>query len=178
MKATLIIAAVVLGLAGATTAVEAQYASTQPVVTADAGSARAGYDPAAARASLDRAHELAMSGRFVEARNAYRAVADMQKSAGVLPGEALWQVAALEYGQGGRHRLRAAQVMDELAEQAAIYGDPALQARALIEATILYHQNRRNAEARTCLDKLEPLLQSPHLTQELREQIESRLRRS
>jgi hypothetical protein len=177
MGAKWIAVAAAVGVVGSAGFAGAQGADMQRMAAAET-TAPSTYDAARVQARMDGAHALAVAGRFGEALREYRAIADMQKRAGVLPADALWQAAILEHGRGGRHRLHAATMLDELAEQAAIYGDPALQARALIEAAILYQSKRRSERARSCMDRLEPLLRSPHVSAELRADIESRIRRT
>lgn len=127
----------------------------------------------AARARLDKADELLMEGKFSAAAREYAAVARLQQAEHVIPAEALWKLAEIHHGR--KNYLRSAGVLSELATIAERYGDPALQARALLEAAILYQAVGESQRAQSALDRLEPLLHSPSLSKEVRSSLQSRI---
>lgn len=87
--------------------------------------------------------------------------------------EALWLIAQMEHAD---HRpLRAAAALDRAADAAQAYGDPVAQARALLEAATIYAHASQYAEASARVARLRPLLESPHMTDDLRVEITTRL---
>ncbi|CAN5207819.1 hypothetical protein BH24GEM2_BH24GEM2_15220 [soil metagenome] len=134
------------------------------------------YDPAVVRARLAHADELSMEGRLSAARREFAAVAEMQRSHNVLPAEAMWKLAELYHSQGSAHRTAA--TLHELAMDAERFGDPELQAKALLEATILYNNARMSEKSIACAKRLELLMASPHISDELRAAVGSRIRRT
>lgn len=147
------------------------FALTVPGRVAEA--ARSEYNPSEVRAQLDNAHRLCEQGRFKEGRRAYAAIARLQRANNVLPDEALWNLANLYHGSGNLQR--SAQVMDELAQAAELHGNPVVQAKALVEAAILYHTLGQRQEAAMRIERLQPLLSSPYLSNEVRTEIQSRI---
>ena len=91
---------------------------------------------------------------------------------GFWPGT-LWLLAQLDNADG--RLLRAASYVDRIAEVAADYGDPVLQSRALLEVTALYAGARAHQAAADRLERLRPLLDSPHLSAEFRAEAQARL---
>jgi hypothetical protein len=123
-------------------------------------------------ARLDYAHDLRMSGRYKVALRELGAASREQKKAGVSSAETLWQIAEIHYALGSR--LRSARALDEVASEAAKYGDPALQAKALFEAAVHYAAIARHSEARARMNRLEPLMSSPFISNEFRNRVEVR----
>lgn len=125
-------------------------------------------------ARLRVAGELADIGDYKGARREYDRVAALQRARGELPGRALWLSAQMSYS---RHQhQRAAVTLEALAKEAQRYGDPVLQARALIEAAVLYQHAGMGKESLACLKQLKPLLSSPYLSAQARAAIEERIR--
>lgn len=133
-------------------------------------------EAACCQEELAQARELHETGQWKEARRAYLKVADLQDRAGEFAGEALWEAAQLSYSQG--RYLRAAQELDRLAEIAADFGRPSLQARALFEAAVLYHHyvDGRDSLAHERIVQLERILPSPDVSEEVKELVEGRIR--
>ncbi len=133
------------------------------------------YNATEVREQLDRAHQLRVESRFSQARRAYNDIIKLQQSHNILPGEAMWGLAELYYS---RKDLRnAAATLDQLADEAQQYGDPVLQARALVEAAIFYQQLGDQEKALTRFERLKPLLSSPFLPEATRTKIEARISR-
>lgn len=133
-------------------------------------------DPTAptARALLDDAHALALSGRFHEARDLYARAARVQRADGTLPEEALWSLAQMYHGEG-RIR-RAAVTLKNLAWEAALAGKHVIQTRALLEATLLYGQLGDDQQVERGITKLGELRDYSMVPAELKEAIARRLR--
>ena len=71
--------------------------------------------------------------------------------------------------------VRAAKVLVEAAEEAASYGDLALQASALFEASLLFEQAGDHGQAQRLLESTRRLLNSPYLPVEVKSSIERRI---
>lgn len=122
---------------------------------------------------LQDAHALARAGDFGGARKHYALAARMQRAAGILPEEAMWHLAQMYHGEG---RIRkAAMTLEHLAWEAALAGDPELQARALLEATVLYGQVDDADEVEQGLRRLDDLRAATQVPSELRMEIGRRL---
>lgn len=107
------------------------------------------------------------------AERAYAAAVVVEREAERLPATALWKLAAIQYAQ--QKLGDAARTLDHLASLAETYGHPEVQTRALLEAVVLHHKAGDNASARRSLERLLPLQNSPHLSDDLRRQLETRL---
>jgi hypothetical protein len=107
------------------------------------------------------------------ARTVYRAIVAYEDSVGVFPGESIWALATLEFGRG--RELRAAEWLDVVAEAAVRYGRPEWQARALLEAGLLYQQHGRADLALARYTKLLPLLDSPAISESERASMKGRI---
>lgn len=120
-----------------------------------------------------QAERLLASGNVSGARTVYRTLIAVQDSAGAFPGEALWALASLEFA---RHReLRAAEVLDEVAAAAVRHGRPDWQARAVLEAGLIYQTHGRTDLSVARYLELKPLLASPAISDSLRAQLASRI---
>ena len=121
---------------------------------------------------LQRADSLRHRMRFAAARQLYMAAAQRQDAAQTKPCRALWQVAELYFAEGDVRR--AASTMDLVVEKAASYGDPDVQARALLESAILYEKLGFKDQASTRLQRLDAVLTSPHISADVRSAITAR----
>ena len=134
-------------------------------------------DPSATvDARLANAREMMEQGRYGEARREYAAIAKQQKVEGTLAGEALWRLGSLYYAD--RNFRRAALTFDRLAQDAEIYGDPVLQARALLEAAVLYQKMGMGEKVMPRVERLDLLLASPYMSAEVRDGITRRISRA
>ncbi len=169
--------AVLVGIGLSSGAVLAQstssYSSAALSVPAATEAARSEYDASEVRMRLDRAHQLSKEGRWKEARREYASIAKLQRTNKVLADEALWNLANLYYGN--KQIRRAAETMDELADAAELHGNPVVQAKALIESVILYQSLQMQEEASARIERLQPLLDSPFLSDEVRSSIQKRI---
>ena len=133
------------------------------------------YDPAVASARIARADELYfVRSKAAAAVREYRAVAKMQREHDVLPTEAVWKLAEASHASQ-RFPERTAAIFRELARDAERLGDPAVQAKALLEATVLYNSAGMKAEAHACAARLEQLMASPHVSNDLRSAVQTRI---
>lgn len=120
-----------------------------------------------------RANEMAFSGDLRGARTAYLTLIAYQDSASVFPGEAQWALASLEYGAD--RELRSAEVLDELADAAMRYGRADWEARALLEAGLIYQRHGRSDVSVVRARRLKLLLTSPAISASLRAQLAERV---
>ena len=169
--------AVALGIAASATPLLAQAsAPTKLAAAIDVAPVAKASDPSTTAAStrLARADELVQRGRIAQASREYIKVAKMQRAQNVLPSEALWKLTELHntYEQSPE---RTANVLVALAADAQRFGDPQTEAKALLEATILYNMVGMRHEAHACADRLEHLMASPHISAEFRREAKSRI---
>jgi len=121
---------------------------------------------------LQRADSLRERMRFADARQLYMAAAQRQDAEQTKPCRALWNVAELYFAEGNFRR--AASTLDLVAEKAASYGDPEVQARALLESAILYEKLGAKDQASTRLQRLDAVLTSPFISADVRATIAAR----
>ena len=132
------------------------------------------YDPAAVRTRLARADELVQRGRIPAASREYIAVAKMQRAQNVLPSEAIWKLAELHHAHGQSPE-RTANVLVALAMDAERFEEPQIEAKALLEAAILYNKAFMPAKAAACVDRLDWLMTSPRISDEFRREVQQRI---
>ena len=149
-------------------------AAQAPRDVAPDAAATALIDPAEVQQRPEQADALLRDGRSDEARVVLAALADEQKVAGMSAAETLLRLASVYHGKN--NLTRAAVTLDDAATEAEAHGEPALQARALLEAATIYAGAREFEKAQFRIERLKKLLDSPHLPAELRAEIESRLR--
>jgi tetratricopeptide (TPR) repeat protein len=162
----------VLALAFATSPV-ALHASGSPAPT-DPPTRRAALltDTTPADVVMQRADSLRARLRFADARQLYLAAAQQQDASRTKPCHALWQVAETYFAEGQLRQ--AAATLDLVAEKAAGYGDPEAQARALLESAILYEKLGATAQSTARLRRLDAVLTSPYVSNEVRSAIGAR----
>ena len=168
--------AVALGIAAFGTPLLAQ-ASAPTTLAAAFNVAPSGKvsDPiTAASTRFARADELVQRGRIPAASREYIAIAKMQRAQNVLPSEAMWKLADL-YNTYERSPERTADVLVALAADAQRFGDPQTEAKALLEATVLYSKASMPVKANECADRLDVILTSPLVTDEVRREAQSRI---
>ena len=115
---------------------------------------------------VERARALLRAGEFRAARRVLAETVRERGEAGRPAARAWWLLAEIDHAAG--RPLRAARQLDAAAHDAEVFGDPAMQARALLEAATLYAGERHFAQAATRVERLRPLLRSPHLPAEVR----------
>ncbi len=158
-------------------------ALTAPVLPAQSrllatngGSTRAliPVDPSRVAEALARAEEAWQAGKNREARKIYQSLIAEQVAADEFAGAAMWRL-ALNYLYNDEKQ-RAAETLDELAEAASRYGDPAMQLRSTFESAVLWSQLKRPALSNERLLKAKALLQSPAIPVAEKESIKGRIK--
>ena len=120
------------------------------------------------------ADQLYYAGKFREARTRYLTVIAYLDSTQSFPGEAMWALASMEYGRN--RELRAAEILDQLADAAVRYGRPEWQATALLEAGIIYQNHGRTDLSVQRARTLKPLLESPAIPASIRAMVAERVK--
>lgn len=120
-----------------------------------------------------RGEGYAISGQFVEARQAYREAVSLRVRAKESPAAAQWQIANLYYGEGDL--LRAAQTLDRLAQDAARRGEQDVRAEALLEAAFLYRAAGQRRRAADIARELRASRADESLSADLRDEIATRI---
>lgn len=119
------------------------------------------------------ADRLAFTGKFNKARVEYLAIIAVMDSSASFPGEVLWSLASMEYGRN--RELSAAAILDRLADASVRYGRPEWQARALLEAGLIYQNHGRTDLSVARARALKPLLSSPAIGASERAQMAGRV---
>ena len=127
-----------------------------------------------AGANLTRAQALHQRMRFADARREYMEAAKKLEAGSVMPCEALWSAAEMYYAEG--NVTRAAQMLDLVAAKAATFGHPSMQARALLESAILFEQVGSASQSMTRLARLDAVLESTQVPDDVRTAIAARRR--
>ena len=134
--------------------------------------ATAGSGDSAASLNLARAQSLHQRMRFADARREYFEAAKKLEAGHTMPCHALWQAAEMYYAEGNVRR--AAATLDLVAEKAAAFGHPSMQAQALLESAILFEEAGAESQAITRLQRLDAVLTSPVVPDSIRAQIAAR----
>lgn len=127
----------------------------------------------AVQGRVSRGDALTGMQRFAEAQREYRQAAEIARREGHLPSFTLWHLAGAYYYQGDR--VRAADVMAQLAGEAADCGELAVQAIALFNAAWLNGQGGRGQTAANQLAVLTRLLRSPYMPVAVRDHLTEKL---
>jgi hypothetical protein len=169
-----------LALAAAVAALPFCVAPAIAAPSSDQGVARAaihvnptGPDAARVQAVLAEADALEGAGRVGEARKKYRALIDEQRQSDQYPSLALWRLANSYFYHDDE--ARTAQVLDELAESAAHFGDPTMELRASFEAAVIYQHAKASDKVAAKLSRVQALLKSPAIADETKKEIQGRL---
>lgn len=132
----------------------------------------AATDSTRIRALMMQADASMEAGRISEARRLYRTLINEQQAADQYPGAALWRLAeAFFYSDDVRGAARA---LDDAAEAAARFGDPAMELRATFESALLYQRMKNSPAVAQRTPRIKALLQSPAVPREVKLDIESR----
>lgn len=149
--------------------------AAQPLRMAVNAGANAGAaaEPASYREHMSRGESLRAQGRLGESLREFRTAAKMQRRNGENASLAFWQIAEIHNSRG--KRLATAAAMDEVARDAERFGDPELQVQALFEAGVILAAAGQPERALQRLNRVTPLLSSPHVGEPVRRRIESRM---
>jgi thioredoxin-like negative regulator of GroEL len=134
----------------------------------------AAVDSTSLRERLARADELVRDGRDGEAAKFLRRVVRERREAGASAADPLYRLAAIYFTH--RNFSGAAATLDAAAADAETHGEPVLQARALIESASSYAKLGDGERMADRVARLRPLLSSPHIPQDEREDMLARLR--
>lgn len=129
--------------------------------------------PTVAHVLFERAEELHRAHRLDDALDLYEDAVGAMDDAGELPLVPLQRIATIHLAS--RDPGRAAEAMDRLAARAEWLGVPEVQAKALLEAAVLYQQAGVRNAVWERVRRLEPLLGSPHLDPVTLARIRARL---
>jgi hypothetical protein len=119
------------------------------------------------------ADQLAVEGRFREAAKLYRKAAAARSAAGEYAREELLGLAAAQFALNDIRG--TARTLDELADQAAAFGDPETRLTSLFQAALLHQQLHAKAEVADHVARIRPLLKSPVIPANVRQEISARL---
>jgi hypothetical protein len=165
-----VLSSVVVAAPGSTLAAHPPITIT---ITSSADDTRGAPDAARVSAMLAKGDSLEAAGSVNAARRQYQSLIDQQRAAGQYPLQALWHLANSYYFR--EDELRAAAALDDLAEAAAQFGDPATELRASFEAAIMYQRHRQPARVVEKVVRVRALLHSPVIDEATKKEIEKRL---
>jgi hypothetical protein len=118
---------------------------------------------------LDRGDELGAEGNWGAARRHYQLAADLMKRQGLLPSKAMRRIANSHYYQD-RYQ-SAGKILEQLAKEAAAYGELRCQAWALADAAWIAWIAGDKIDMDRRLVRLDRLLTSPYLPVEVRDEV-------
>jgi len=130
-------------------------------------------DSTRVQAVLGKADNATAAGRMSEARRMYRALIEEQRSSRQYAGTALWRLASNHVYDGDIRG--GAALLDDLAAEAARYGDPTMELRATFEAAVLWQKAKRHDLSLRNLERVQCLLQSPAIAADLKSTIQRRI---
>jgi hypothetical protein len=165
-----VLATVVVAAPGSTLAAQPP---TSFMIAGSVRDAARAPDTARITAMLAKGDSLQVSGQLNAARRQYRSLIDQQREAGQYPAQALWHLANSYYFQNDE--LRTASTLDELAEAAGQFGDPATELRASFEAAIMYQRHNQPARVAEKVARVRALLHSPVIDDATKRDVERRL---
>jgi tetratricopeptide (TPR) repeat protein len=111
--------------------------------------------------------------RFVDAAREYRSAVEIARRQGHLPSRTQWLLANAYYNQGDL--VRAAAALDQLAGEAARFGDLAVEALAIFNAAWLNGQAGNSTAAASRVTQLRRLLDSPYMPVAIHRHLTARL---
>lgn len=129
-------------------------------------------DIPAAQALLSEGDEFLGNSRYAAARAKYEEAAEVIRTEAEFAGVALYRIAASFYYEG--KPMTSTSRLDDLAEEAAEWGDVVTYAWALADAAWIFGQQGKEIDMDTRLESLKRLLTSPYLPKETREEIASK----
>ena len=128
---------------------------------------------ARARTLLTSAERSWKTYDLARARREYTSAVELMRAHDVYAGPALVSLAHVTYATDSH--TRAAKVLVEAAREAAKYGDLALQARSLFEASVLLGQHGEVDHAAELLTEVQRLMTSPYLPDDVKQEITRRI---
>jgi len=146
---------------------------TGPARVVWSGPSLSAADVVRLNATVARADSMSLQHRTTDAARLYWSVVAEQRAAAEYPLDALHQLALLYYQADDEYV--AAEVLMELAESAAEFGDATVRLRSLFDAALLYKRLGRNDRVAECVRRIWPLLKSPAISQSLRAEYAARM---
>ena len=125
-----------------------------------------------AQAHMDKGDELIAQRRYGKARKEYRAAADLVREQSDFPAAALYRVAASYYFEGLYRG--AAKELDKIGAEAADYGDIVVNVWAVADAAWVLGQAGAKLDVEKRVKRLQRLLKSAYLPDEVRDEITSK----
>src|SRR5690606_1338908 len=113
-----------------------------------------------------------LAGNLRESLQGFTAIAAEQVESGFNAAQTYWKIAEVQNALGSQ--LRTARALDDVAREAGRYGDVELEARALFEAAVNYTAAKQHNTASNRMRRLDGLVQSPAISDELRARIAQR----
>ena len=127
---------------------------------------------AEAQARIDKGNELLGQQKYAAARSEYASAIEMILADGDFPNTALYRVAASYYYEG--KPMTAAAQLDELAAEAAEYGDIVTQVWALADAAWIFGRRGDKIDMDTRVQHVKRLLKSPYMPDDVRKEVTSK----
>jgi hypothetical protein len=122
---------------------------------------------------MAEAERLEAAGRQADARRVYRKLISEELDAGEYPSEAMWRLANAYFADD--NELGAAHELDQLADAALSFADPATELRARFEAAVLYSRHNEPARAAAHVQRVRVLLKSPAIDERTKRSISARI---
>lgn len=129
-------------------------------------------DIPAAQALLSEGDEHLGNSRYAAARAKYEEAAELIRTEAAFAGVALYRIAASFYYEG--KPMTSTSRLDDLAEEAAEWGDVVTYAWALADAAWILGQQGKKIDMDARVESLNRLLKSPYIPKETREEITSK----
>jgi tetratricopeptide (TPR) repeat protein len=114
-----------------------------------------------AQAHIEMGDELLGSQEYVRARGEYENAVEILRARDEFASPALYRIAASYYYEGKPQT--AASRFDQLAEEAALYGDVVTEVWALADAAWIYGQAGNKLGVQERVERMNKLLKSPYL---------------
>ena len=117
-----------------------------------------------AQAHIEMGDELLGSQQYGKARGEYEAAVEVLRARDEFASPALYRIAASYYYEGKPQT--AASHFDQLAQEAALYGDVVTEVWALADAAWIYGQAGNKLGMQERVEKMNKLLKSPYLPED------------
>ena len=114
-----------------------------------------------AQAHIEMGDELLGSHEYARARGEYESAVEILRARDEFASPALYRIAASYYYEGKPQS--AANHFDQLADEAALYGDVVTEVWALADAAWIYGQAGNKLGMQERVERVNKLLQSPYL---------------
>lgn len=168
--AALIIAPAFAPLAAQTTRSVAVGRAAEARTSGGGGSVRlTAEEIAMIQTRIGTADAKVVAGDFRGARRILRDVVALQERGGGYSAPTLRRLANIEFSLN--HPLAAAAILERAADVASAAGDPQFEVQALVDAMVVYGQEGRRNTARDLRPRIQRLLISPAISEEIRQKL-------